>query len=355
MITSSKVLRFHEKCDCRLDDMPLAPLKDDELQCKAVYSAVSIGSDKISYVRDFPKTMHRQTELGQPITYGYSMAAEVIAVGKNVKDYKVGDRIYTWQNHRQYFNVEPDSIGDPSPRKEYWRYTVAKIPDNVEMIEACYMTIMRCALFACMKAEIKITDTVIVMGLGTYGLFALQFAKIMGARRVIAIDPIPERAERAKQFGADLVFAKDAADMVPEIEELTGGKMADALIDASNSYKGITAGADLLRGEAKLVIIGDPLRADLMIFSDRVRRAHIDIRGIWIDMMTSNWPQPFYPITIEDIHTRIFELIAQKRLKVKELITDIVNPENANEMYSAMLEDCSKSCGVVYDWSQLKD
>lgn len=58
MKTSAKVLRFHEKYDCRLDQLPLEPLKDNEMQCKAIYSAVSIGSDKISYVREFPKSMH---------------------------------------------------------------------------------------------------------------------------------------------------------------------------------------------------------------------------------------------------------------------------------------------------------
>ncbi len=354
MKMSTKVLRFHEKHDCRLDELPLEPPGPGEIQCKAVYSAVSIGSDLISYEREFPKGMHRATELGQPITFGYSMAAEVIEANPGVAGYTVGDRIYVWQNHKQYFNVAPGSIGDPSPRKEYWRYEAAKVPENVSMLEASYMTIMRCSLFAAMKAEIGLTHTVVVMGLGMYGMFALQFAKIMGARRVIAIDIIPERVNRALEFGADVGLVGDAADLTNEVERLTNGRLADSVIDTSNGYKGIIAGCDMLRGDGKLVIIGDPLHADLMVYSDRARRAHIDIRGIWIDMMTSNYPQPFYPVTIEDIHERIFELVASGRLNVKDLVTDIVSPADANQTYARIGLDRSQSCGVVYDWSRLE-
>jgi threonine dehydrogenase-like Zn-dependent dehydrogenase len=70
-------------------------------------------------------------------------------------------------------------------------------------------------------------------------------------------------------------------------------------------------------------------------------------------MMTSNYPQPFYPVTIEDIHERIFELVGQGRVNVKDLITDIVSPAAANATYARIGQDKAGTCGVVYDWSLL--
>lgn len=353
MVTESKVLRFHNECDCRLDTVPLEPLKSNEIRCKAKHSAVSAGTEKISYRRKFSPSMHRNPELLQPITYGYCMAAEVIDIGNDVTDYRIGDLVYVWQNHKQYFNVVPNGIADPSPGKESWQYSVTKIPTGVTTQEACWMTILRCALFAAMKAEVKVTDTVVVMGLGIFGITTVQFLKHMGARRIIGVDPIPERAEIARKFGATHTFAKTAEEIWDDVHELTDGKMADSVIDTTDGFMGIVTGCELARGDGTLVIVGDPADADSMIYTDRARRAYTKIIGIWIDMMSTNGPNPFYPTTLDDVHDTIFELLRDGRINVRDMTTDIVSPADADTMYKILIEDPRKHLGVVFDWSLL--
>ena len=74
--------------------------------------------------------------------------------------------------------------------------------------------------------------TLAVYGLGPIGQFCVRIAKHLGVERVIAVDLVPERIERARHAGAEIVEWKDDGSSVDEIRELTAGRGADAVIDA---------------------------------------------------------------------------------------------------------------------------
>ena len=74
--------------------------------------------------------------------------------------------------------------------------------------------------------------TLAVYGLGPIGQFCVRIAKHLGVERVIAVDLVPERIERARQHGAEIVEWKDDGSSADEIRELTAGRGADAVIDA---------------------------------------------------------------------------------------------------------------------------
>jgi len=79
------------------------------------------------------------------------------------------------------------------------------------------------------RADVRPGDTVVVVGIGGIGINAVQGAAMAGAKRVIAVDPVEFKREKAMEFGATHTFAS-MADAMPAIAELTWGQMADKVI-----------------------------------------------------------------------------------------------------------------------------
>jgi S-(hydroxymethyl)glutathione dehydrogenase/alcohol dehydrogenase len=78
-------------------------------------------------------------------------------------------------------------------------------------------------------AEVKPGDTVAVVGVGGIGANAIQGAKLAGAKRIIAIDPVEFKREKAMEFGATHTFSS-MEEALPGIQELTWGTMANKVI-----------------------------------------------------------------------------------------------------------------------------
>jgi S-(hydroxymethyl)glutathione dehydrogenase/alcohol dehydrogenase len=79
------------------------------------------------------------------------------------------------------------------------------------------------------RADVTPGDTVVVVGIGGIGINAVQGAKMAGAKRVIAIDPLEFKREKAMEFGATHTFAS-MEEAMPAVNELTWGQMAEKVI-----------------------------------------------------------------------------------------------------------------------------
>jgi threonine dehydrogenase-like Zn-dependent dehydrogenase len=105
------------------------------------------------------------------------------------------------------------------------------IPDGLDDDTVLFLSdILPTGWMAAENAEIEADDTVAVWGCGPVGLFAIQSAFLMGARRVIAIDHFPHRLELAKQMGAEILHFSEVA-VHEALFEMTGGIGPDGCID----------------------------------------------------------------------------------------------------------------------------
>jgi threonine dehydrogenase-like Zn-dependent dehydrogenase len=85
---------------------------------------------------------------------------------------------------------------------------------------------------AAAQAEITPEDTVAVWGCGPVGLFAIHSAIMLGAKRVIAIDDIDERLERARSVGAEILDRRTVPNVLEHLKDITGGHGPEVCIDA---------------------------------------------------------------------------------------------------------------------------
>jgi len=110
--------------------------------------------------------------------------------------------------------------------------SVVKIPEGITDEQAVLLTdILPTGYLGAQRADITPGDTVVVIGLGPVGVFALQCAQLYGPSRILAVDMVPDRLARAERLGAEPIEAA-GGDAVAKIYEATGGRGAEAVIEA---------------------------------------------------------------------------------------------------------------------------
>jgi threonine dehydrogenase-like Zn-dependent dehydrogenase len=111
--------------------------------------------------------------------------------------------------------------------------TVVKVPKDGPDERYIFLSdILPTGWQAAVQADITPEDTVAVWGCGPVGLFAIHSAIVLGARRVIAIDDVDERLERARSVGADILDRRTVKNVLAHLKEITGGHGPDKCIDA---------------------------------------------------------------------------------------------------------------------------
>lgn len=188
-----------------------------------------------------------QDKLGTPYPVGYSAAGTVIAVGANVTEFHVGDRVAVAGSqcayHAEILNVP--------------RNLAVRVPDNVSLDTASTVALGAIALQGVRRTEPTLGEVVVVVGLGVLGQITCQLLKANGCH-VIACDVDPERVALAQQLGADDGVPSDA-ESPAAILRRSGGMGADAVIvtaaTASNAV--ISQAFKMCRKRGRVVLVGD--------------------------------------------------------------------------------------------------
>lgn len=140
--------------------------------------------------------------------------------------------------------------------------TLVRVPEALEDPGLAILAgdILSTALFGVALADVGAGDVVGVVGCGPVGLLAIVAARAAGARRVVAVDPVPGRLEAARRFGATAVSPESgdapAAAARAAVDAATGGEGADGVIEAVGTPEATRAAADLLRPGGRLAAVG---------------------------------------------------------------------------------------------------
>jgi threonine dehydrogenase-like Zn-dependent dehydrogenase len=258
-----KAVTFHGNGNVAVDTIPDPQILTPYDAIVRVTSTAICGSDLHLYSGYIPSV-----EKGD--VFGHEFMGEIVAVGSEVKKVKVGDRVLipftiSCGNCRNCLagrtslcdNSNPNAWmadlllgytcsglygyshafgGYPGGQAEFVRVAWADVnafavPHDMSDEQVLFLTdIFPTGYQAADQADIAPGDTVAVWGCGPVGWFAIQSALMLGAERVICIERIPERLERARKLGADTIDA-DREDVVETLKQVTGGRGPDRAID----------------------------------------------------------------------------------------------------------------------------
>jgi L-iditol 2-dehydrogenase len=111
-----------------------------------------------------------------------------------------------------------------------------KIPDDMSYEQATFHEPLGCVLRALRRAKLLPGQNVLVIGSGIAGLMMVHAARVLGAGRILAVDPVSYRLEMAKKFGADEAITPEE-DPNDVLRGLTGGRLADLVVICTGAEK----------------------------------------------------------------------------------------------------------------------
>jgi L-iditol 2-dehydrogenase len=157
---------------------------------------------------------------------------------------------------------------------------VLPIPESIDLVEAPLFEPLCVAVHAVrLVPPMELSGaTVAVVGCGAIGLFTMWLARLRGARRVLATDPIVGRLGVATEMGADRVFEVGAGDVVAEVLGATDGWGADVVFEVAGPPEAVQQALDVVRPGGTVVVIGIPSRDEYVIRPSQVRRNEITLR-----------------------------------------------------------------------------
>lgn len=274
-------------------DIAVPKPKPNELLINIKYSGVC-HTDLHAWKGDWPLA----TKL--PLVGGHEGAGVVVAMGENVRGWKIGDHAgVKWLNSLcnacdfcQTTNEPNCELADLSGYTHdglFQQYATAdavhaaRLPKNADLAQAAPILCAGITVYKALKtANVRTGQWVAISGAGGgLGSLAVQYAKAMGLR-VLAIDGGDDKAQFVKALGAEAYvdFTK-TSDIVKEIVKITNGG-PHAVINVSVSEKAILQSLNYVRATGTVVLVGMPAGATVPVpvFESVVRS--VNIRGSYV-------------------------------------------------------------------------
>ncbi len=248
---------------------------------------------------DVPRVLHNGAHF-YPVVLGHEFSGDVVETGEEVKSIKVGDTVsgapllpcmecvdckkgdYSLCKHYSFIGSrQQGSFADYVVIPEI---NAVKYDSSVPYEQAAMFEPSTVALHGLLHAGYKGGGTVAVLGMGTIGIFTLQWAKILGAEKTVAFDIDNSRLELAKRMGADETVNTLEPDYKDKALEITSGRGFDAVFESAGSPVTMKMAFALAGNKAKLCFIGTPHND--MTFTpaewENMNRKEFTLTGSWM-------------------------------------------------------------------------
>lgn len=209
-----------------------------------------------------------------PVVLGHEFAGEIVEVGSGVKNLAVGDRV-AGAPLRPCMKCPDCQRGDYSLCKHYSfigsrqqgafaEYVVipaenaVRFDPSVSFEMGALFEPSTVALHGIFCSGLRGGSDVAILGTGNIGILAMQWAKIMGARRVAVFDIFDERLELAKRLGADAVFNTTREGWMDETMAYTNGNGFSYVFETAGQPATIQIGFHLVCNKGQMTCVGTP-------------------------------------------------------------------------------------------------
>jgi L-iditol 2-dehydrogenase len=249
-------------------DVEVPKIKEDQVLVKLEYVGIC-GSD-VHYLEhgsigDFV--------VNGDFILGHECAGEIVEIGSKVTDLSIGDKVALEPGatcgqcefcKSGKYNLCPDVEFLATPPyhgclENYIAFPANmcfKLPSNITSKEGALVEPLAVGMHAAAQGNVKLGDSVVILGSGCIGLVTLLACKAYGATDITVVDVMPKRLEYAMKLGATRVINAKDEDAVAKIDEITGGKGADVVIETAGSKITIKQTAYLVKRGGTIVLVG---------------------------------------------------------------------------------------------------
>jgi len=314
-------------------DLDEASMSADQVLVETECSVVSAGTELaiLSGGENWAKL---------PFVPGYGAVGRVLKAGKDVKDFKPGDRVFYHGPHQS---------------KSFARGLLLLVPDGLDPQDAVLARMGQVAFTSVRASGVELGDTVAVQGLGLVGNFAAQLFTLAGCT-VIGIDVSEKRLAAARACGVAHTVNSKTQDAEQAVRAITGGQLCEAVVEATGVSDLAVTAARLCGPGGKVVLLGTPRAKFAGDGLDLLRRIHISSFNVTFTG-GHEWRYPLLQAqagaqkhSIERNVRQLLSSIKDGRLKLKPLVTHVLPPQKCVEVYEALKNRNEDYVGVVFDW-----
>jgi L-iditol 2-dehydrogenase len=264
-----KAAVYLDKDKIEVREVP-TPVPDADSVLVKIHSCAVCGSD----IRIFH---HGNSRVHPPQILGHESAGEVAALGANVTRFKKGDRVAIGAdvpcgecafceagignncqiNYAMGYQLSGSFAEYLLLNKTVVNYgPVHHIPDSMSYDEAALAEPLACVLNAVELTNIRLGDTVVIIGAGPIGCMIIPIAYMSGAAKVIVVQRSRPRMEAARKFGADVYICSSEEDAIARILDETGGLGADVIFTANPTPQSHADALKMAKNRARINLFG---------------------------------------------------------------------------------------------------
>ena len=314
-------------------NVPKPQFGDDEVLVRVKAVAIC-GSDVHGYTGATGRRI-------PPVIMGHEAAGVVEAIGRNVRDIAVEDRI-TFDStiycnqcpacrqgrvnlcaNREVLGASTPAFHRDGAMAEYvvvpWWITY-RLPDALSFEEAALIEPASVGLHAARITPIDVNDVVAIVGAGQIGLFAMQGVRVKGAGKIVVLDVKEERLAMARRLGADVTINPSSADVTAEMRRTVGRPEADAVLEAVGTETTVDLAVSLTKLGGHMTLIGNI-----------TPRIQIGLQGIVLRELTIRGS-----CAVAGEYRASLDLTAAGRIKVKPLISRIMPLAEGQQAFDAL-------------------
>lgn len=280
-------------------DLPIPEIQDNQVLVK-VHAAAICGTDMHIY----EWTEYAQERLHLPMVFGHEFAGEIVKVGTMVEGFAVGDRV-AGETHipcntckqcrtgKQHIckNMRIIGLQEPGAFATYipvHKDCLWKLAEDIDYETGALLEPMGVAVHGVLSGEIG-GKTVLILGCGPIGLFAIAAAKASGAEQIFAVDVFPQKLECALQVGADVAINSKLECVSQAVFDATSGIGADVVIDYTGNQFAIESGFAALKKGGRFTFVGLSNEKISLNINDAIIYKEAQINGVTGRLMYQTW------------------------------------------------------------------
>jgi len=213
-----------------------------------------------------------------PLVMGHEAAGTITELGRDVKDWSVGDRITfdstiykldDWYTRKGLYNLSDDRMVlgvSPGDWKRHGAFAelvnipqhiLYRIPDGVSFTQASMVEPVAVAAHAVELTPVAWNDTAVVVGSGMIGLFVIAVLRAKGCGKIIAIDLEDDKLKLARELGADVALNAGKDDIKKEVLALTANRGADVAFEVVGISETLNTAINSVRKGATVTLVGN--------------------------------------------------------------------------------------------------
>ncbi|ROR29290.1 L-iditol 2-dehydrogenase [Mobilisporobacter senegalensis] len=317
-------------------DIDVPKIKDTEVLVKLEYVGIC-GSD-VHYLEhgaigDFI--------VNGDFILGHECAGTIVEVGSLVDTLKIGDKVALEPGctcgqcefcKSGKYNLCPDVefLATPPYHGSLMDYIAFpanmcfKLPDNITTKEGALVEPLAVGLHAAAQGEVKLGDSVVILGAGCIGLVTLLACKAYGATDITVVDIMQKRLDYAMKLGATRVINGREEDPVKKMNEITNGAGADIIIETAGSEITIKQSPYMVKRGGTIVLVGLAANDNIEFNFAKIMNKEATIKSVF---------------RYRNIYPKAINAISKGIIDVSGIVTHEFNFENTEEAFQFVINN----------------